>query len=134
MHCESFSTVPHPTPPPRMAVVRTVTYVWFPFASWLSFCSYSLPNQTALPCFPCVQTQITIGKYSYPKRDASNDFYLGCESGLGILRIFYSCALTDYLVLKNNSLFTPPPLLPPTHTQPLTHSHSPSPPPTFFVE
>ena len=61
--------------------------------------------------------------FSHPKRGVSRDFYLGCESGLRILRIFYFCTLNGCLVPKTNSLFTQPPLLPPTHTH-HTHTHT----------
>lgn len=99
---------------PRVAVVRITDQVWFPFAPWLSSPSSSFPYQMVLPSF---QTQITIGKYSHiPGELSQRTFYLGCESGLGILRIFYFCTLADYLVRRTNSLFTQPPLLPPVHT------------------
>ena len=114
---------------PRTAVGRVIDQVCFPFAPWLSFPSSSLPNQRVLPCF---WTQITRRKiFSHPKRDVSKDFYLGCESGLGILRIFYSRTLADSLVHKTNSLFTNHPSFPQHINTPTTHTLTYSLPPSL---
>lgn len=119
--------------PPRMAVVRVIDQTWFPFAppppAIFPFILPSKSDGSAL--LPNSDNHRKV--FSYPRRDVSKDFYLGCGSGLGILRIFYFCTSADYLVLKTNSLFAEPPLLPQhIHTHPHTHTHSLVPP--FSVE
>lgn len=122
---------------PRMAVVRITDQIWLVWGfGVVFFCPLAIfpfifpsksDNCTLLPNSDNLRKV-----FSHPRRNVSKDFYLRCESGLGILRIFYFCTLADYLVRKTNSLFTEPPLLPPAHTHTPTHSHLL--PPSFSIQ
>lgn len=110
-----------------MAIVRITDQIWLVwgfFFAPLAIFHFIFPSKsdksTLLPNSDNLRKV-----FSHPRRDVSKDFYLGCESGLGILRIFYFCTLADCLVHKTNSLFTEPPLLPPAHTPP-PHTHTQS--------